>query len=348
MKSSRVSIAAVLVAIAGSSHPVAADAVSDFYKGKTVYMQIGSGTGGGYDLVGRVVARHMGRNLAGTPNFVVQNVPGGGSLKLANQFANTIKADGTIIGIMNNGMPTTPLMNPEAAHFDPRKFNFLGSTSREIQVLAIWHSAPAKTMADVFTTEIIAGASSPGSATLEVPLLTNALLGSKFKIIAGYPGATDVKLAMQRGEVYANAALAWGSARTQYADMLKSKELLIIAQYGSRKHPDLPDVPLFPNGKTEADQQMFDLMYARQDYGRPFVTPPNVPADRVQALTEAFVATMTDKVFLTEAAKLDVEIDPVSGKELQDLTDKLYKSSPEAIARMRKLLGAKVPERSGN
>ena len=325
-----------------------ADAISDFYKGENVYLQVGSGTGGGYDLVARVVARHIGRHIPGNPNIVVQNVPGGGSLKLANQFANTTKADGTIVGVMSNGMPTTPLMNPEAAHFDPRKFSFLGSTSREIQVLVIWHTAKAKTLEDVFTTEVIAGASSPGSATLEVPLLTNALMGTKFKVIAGYPGATDVKLAMQRGEVDSNAALAWGSARTQYADLLKSKELRVVAQYGKRKHPDLPDVPLFPQGKTEADRQLFDLMFARQDYGRPFVTPPNTPADRVKTLTAAFESTMKDKAFLAEAAKADIEIDPVPGHELQALTERLFKTPAAVVDRMRQLLETKVPERGKN
>jgi tripartite-type tricarboxylate transporter receptor subunit TctC len=345
----RILFAAVL-AIPAFTVPQAArcEAIADFYKGKIVYVQIGSGTGGGYDLVGRVFARHVAPHIPGQPTIVVQNVPGGGSLKLANQFANVTKADGTILGVMSNGMPTTPLMNPEAAHFDPRQFRFLGSTSREIQVLVIWHTAPAKTLADVFTTEVIAGASSPGSATLEVPLLTNALLGTKFKIIAGYPGATDVKLAMQRGEVHANAALAWGSARTQYADLLKSKELLVVAQYGKRKHPDLPDVPLFPQGKTEADRQLFDLMFARQDYGRPFVTPPKLPAERVKALTDAFEATMKDPAFLAEAKKVDIEVDPVSGQELQELTERLFQTSPEIIARMRQLLGTKVPDRGKN
>ncbi len=316
-----------------------ADAVSDFYKGKQVFLQIGSGAGGGYDLIGRILARHYGKYVPGNPTIVVQNVPGGGSLKLANQFGNTTNSDGTFIGLMSNGMPTTPLMNSKAAHFDPRKFSFIGSTSREIQVLVIWHTAPAKTLEDVFKTEVIAGASSPGSATLDVPLLTNALMGTKFKIVAGYPGATDVKLAMQRGEVHANAALAWGSARTQYADRLRSKELRVLAQYGAHKHPDLPDVPLFPMAKTAADQQIFDLMFARQNYGRPIVTPPNVPAERVKALIAAFEATMKDPSFLAEAAKADVEVDPMSAQEMQDLTERLFKTSPEVIARMRQLLG---------
>ncbi|HEY4135830.1 MAG TPA: tripartite tricarboxylate transporter substrate-binding protein [Alphaproteobacteria bacterium] len=332
-------IAAALAGFAALPNGAQADPVADFYKGKQLFMQIGSGTGGGYDLVGRVIARYMGKYVPGNPVIVVQNVPGGGSLKLANQFGNTTKADGTYIGVMSNGMPTTPLMNPEAAHFDPRKFSFIGSTSREIQVLVIWHTAPAKTLDDVFTTEVIAGASSPGSATLEVPMLTNALMGTKFKIIPGYPGATDVKLAMQRGEVHANAALAWGSARTQYADLLKSGELKVIAQYGTHKHPDLPDVPLFPKAKSAADQQMFDLMFARQDYGRPIVTPPKVPADRVAALIAAFDATMKDPGFLAEAAKVDVEVNPVSGKELQELTEQIFKTPPEVVARMRQLLG---------
>lgn len=319
----------------------AADSAEAFYKGRTVFLQMGSEPGGGYDVVGRLVARTMSKYMPGHPTIVPQNVPGGGSLVLANQFAKTTKRDGSVFGLMSNGMPTTPLLDPNAARFDPRQFAFLGSTSRETEILVVWHTAKVKTLADIFTTPLLVGASSPGSATHDFPYLTNALLGTKFKIVLGYKGATEVKLAMQRGEVEANAALAWGSAKTQYADVLKNKDLLVIGQYGSVKDVDLPDVPLIPRAKSDADQQILDIIYARMQYGRPFLTPPGVPQDRVDALRTAFEATLKDPAFLAEAKKAKVDVEPVSAKELQDLTDRLFRTPPDVVARLRALLKPK-------
>ncbi|MGH6768963.1 MAG: Bug family tripartite tricarboxylate transporter substrate binding protein [Xanthobacteraceae bacterium] len=319
----------------------AQDSIADFYRGKTVTLQIGSEPGGGYDLVGRAVARHIGKHIPGNPTVIVQNVPGGGSLRLANQIFNTGAKDGTLFALASNGMPTTPLLIPSAAHFNPLQFNWLGSTSRETEIMVVWHKAPVKKLDDVFTTEMIVGASAPGSATWDFPFVLNQLLGTKFKIVTGYRGATQIKLAMQRGEVHSNVALAWGSARTQYADVLRTKELIVMGKYSETPDPALAKVPIMRKGKTAEDRQILDILYSRESYGRPFFTPPGVPADRVAALRRAFAATMKDTDFQKDAAKRRIEVEPVTGDQLAALTRNLMEIPPGVVARARKLLSPK-------
>ncbi len=322
----------------GCSSASAQTSVADFYRGKTVTLQIGSEPGGGYDVVGRTVARFMGKYIPGAPNLIVQNVPGGGSLRLANQMYKVAPQDGTLFGLASNGMPTTPLLSPEAAHFDPTRFIFIGSTSREIEVMVVWHEAPVRTIDDVFTKEMIVGASAPGSATRDFPIVLNALLGTKFKVVSGYVGAGAIKLAMQRGEVHSNVALAWGSAKTSYGDLLRDKQINVVAKYSPTTDPELATVPMMPLGKTEADRQILQILYSREAYGRPFFTPPGVPADRVAALRRAFMDTMKDPEFRREAQLRTVEVEPIEGEELAALTRQLVAIPADVVARARQLL----------
>jgi tripartite-type tricarboxylate transporter receptor subunit TctC len=315
----------------------AAESVADFYKSKTVFLQIGSATGGSYDVTGRLFARHMSRFIPGNPTVVVQNVPAGGSMVLANQFANTTLKDGTYFGLFNNGMPTLPLSDPKSAHFDVRQFIFLGSPNRQAQMLGVWHTAKARTIDDFFTQELVVGATAPGSASYDFPRLANAILGTKFKLVTGYTGVEESKLAMQRGEVDATFTNL-SSVRTDFADVIKNKEFILAAAFGMKQHPAVTHVPLMPLGKTAEDRQIFQLMYARQDYGNPFMMPPGVPADRAAAMRQAFEATMKDKDFLREAEKLNVEIDPVSADDLVALTERLYQTPPSVVENMAKIL----------
>ena len=316
----------------------AAEPVADFYKGKTVFLQIGTTAGGAYDLLGRVVGRHIGKHIPGNPTVVVQNVPGGTGIALANQLATTAPKDGTVFGLLNNGIPTTPLLEPNAPRFDPQKFVYLGSPTREVQVLAVWHAAVVKTLDDLFVKELIVGGLGPGSASGAFPMVTNAVIGTRYKIVKGYSGGAESKLAMERGEVEGNAALAWGAAKSAYADLLERHQLRIVGQYGFKPHPELKDVPLFPTGKTEEDRQIFQILYSRQDYGRPFMAPPDLPAERAQALRAAFDRTMRDPDFITDAAAQKLDLDPVSGEELQRLTDEIYKAPPQVAKRLQAIL----------
>ena len=329
----------VWVVLAAATPARAADPVVDFYRDRTIFLQIGSESGGIYDIVGRLVARHMAKHFPGPPKIVAQNVPGGGSLALANQFGNVAVRDGTVFGVFNNGMPTTPLLNPQAAHYDPRRFNFIGSTSREAHILVVWRTAPVQTLDALFTKELIVGATSPGAAPYDFPLLTNALIGTRFKIVKGYAGGGETQLAMRRGEIHGNAGLALGSYKADYIDAIRSGDVHIVAAFGMVKNRELQDVPLFPLGKAD-DRQLFELMYARQFYGRPFATPPGVPAERLAVLRQAFEATLRDADFLAEAARAYVDIDPVAGEELTELTQRLYQTPPALLARMQAVLAS--------
>ncbi len=333
-------LALIIVALGLSGSAVTAQTPAEFYKARTVFVQIGSGSGGIYDIVGRLFTRHMGAFIPGNPKLVAQNVPGGGSLTLANQFSAISPRDGSVFGVFNNGMPLTPLLNPSATHFDPRRFNFLGSPSRESHVLVAWHTGPVKSFDDLFTKELIVGATSTGAAPYDFPLLTNTLIGTKFKIVTGYQSGTETKLAMERGEIQANAGLAWSSVKTDYASQIAENKVVILAAFGFKQHDELRHVPLLPTGNTEEERQLFHLMYARQAYGRPFATPPGVPNDRVAALRQGFEATLKNDRFLAEAKKLNVEIDPVSADELNKLTADLYATPTQVVKRMQKLLEA--------
>jgi tripartite-type tricarboxylate transporter receptor subunit TctC len=314
------------------------DSVESFYKGKTILLQIGDAAGDGYDSYGRLVARYIAKYIPAHPNVVVQDVPGGGSLLLANQFGHTTPEDGSVFGMFVSGMPTTPLLNPGAASFDPRKFGFIGSPNREVQVLVVSQSAAVKTVDDVFHKQLIVGASAPGAAPWDYPMMTNALLGTKFKIISGYSGPAETGLALERGEVEAQPAVNWTTAKNVYGQMIASGKLHVIAQYGFNKLPELPDVPLFPIGSDDKDRQIFRILYARQDYGRPMAFPPGVPAERVEAFRKAIAATVIDPEFLADAARSKLPINFVSGEELQRLTQQIYQTPPELVARMQSLL----------
>ena len=320
--------------------PLLAQAPSDFYKGKTITLQIGSGAGGGYDILGRMFARHMGKYMPGNPNIMPQNVPGGGSLFMANQFASITVRDGSVFGIFNTGMALTPLLTPGVVKFDPRKFRFIGSPNREAHVLIASANSPIKSMDDIFSKEMIVAATAPGGAPFDFPLLTNELLGTKFKIVAGYKSSNDAKLATERGEVHGQAGHGWTAVKSEYADDLAKKRIMVVAAFGMQKHADLMDIPLLPTGKTEEEKQLFNLMYARQVIGRPLMTPPDVPADRLQILRDAYAATVKDPAFLSDAEKFMVDIDPVYYDELERLLTELYATPPGIVKRMQEILEA--------
>ena len=340
----RHAITGFVAALAGLAHAETAGAneVETFYRGKQISILVGATAGGAYDVTARAVARYLGKHLPGNPAVVVQNLPTAGGLQLANQLVNVSPQDGTVIALTNNALPSTPYLRPDNARFDPAKFSWIGSSSRDLQVVAVWHTSGVRTMDDLLSKDLVVGAISRGTALVDFPLLTNALIGTKFKIVAGYSGVPAVMLAIERGEVQGNAGLGWAQAKAQFAEMLKDDKLKVVAQYGFKKAPDLADVPLIPTGKTEADRQAFELLYSRLDYGRPFFGPPNVPADRLAALRGAFAATLKDPEFRSEADRIQITIEHVSGEELADLTRRLAATPPEVSARVRAILEGSV------
>jgi tripartite-type tricarboxylate transporter receptor subunit TctC len=312
----------------------AADSVEDFYKGKTITLYVGFSPGGGYDTYARTVARHMGRHIPGNPGFVVKNRPGAGTLVLTNELYNVLPKDGTAMGVIARGTAMEPLMGNKKAKFDPRKFNWIGSANNEVSICVAWHTVPVKNIQDLRTRGLVVGGTGPGADTDAFPKLMNNILGAKLKLITGYPGGTDINLAMERGEVEGRCGWSWSSAKSRKPEWIKNNKIRVLAQMSLEKHPDMPDVPLIMDFTDDPDdKKALEVIFARQVMGRPFVAPPGVPADRVKALRDAFMAVMNDPAYLADANKQKLETGAaVSGRNVAKLVDGIYDSSERAIA----------------
>lgn len=330
-----------LVAIAAMAVTSAAraDAVEDFYKGKTVELYIGYSVGGGYDTYARLLARHMGKHIPGNPTIVPQNMPGAGSLKLANWLYEAAPQDGTVFATIARAAPFDPLFGNDKAKFDADKFNYVGSANNEVSICAAMAGTGIKTVDDLKSKELLVGGTGDTADTVQFPKIMNAVLGTKMKIINGYPGGKDVVLAMERGEVNGRCGWSWSSVKSKNLDWVNDGKMNVVIQLSTDKHPELPDVPLVMDLATsDDDRRLLNLIFARQELGRPYVAPPNVPADRVEALRAAFMATMSDPEFLKEAAEADLEITPVSGAKVQGLVADAYATNPAVVKRIQDIL----------
>ena len=325
--------AMVSISLAFAAAPaVAQDPVADFYKDKTVRIVVGVAVGSGYDINARALARHLGAHIPGNPNVIVQNQPGAGSLTMTNSLYASGPFDGTVIGAPFNGMPTAPLLQPNGVRFDPTKLNWIGSTNRDTQVFYVWHTAPIEKLEDLRTTQVLVGATNPGTTQVDFPKVAADILGLKFKIVSGYKGTHEIHLAMERGEVQGMGSNGWLALKALNSDWLRDKKVRLIAVYNEQPDPELKDVPsVFSLAKTEEDRQALRLLVARLEYGRPFFLPPDVPPARVEALRRAFDATMKDPAYLAEAEKLKIDVDPLSGEQVAALI-KLVLATPPAIA----------------
>jgi tripartite-type tricarboxylate transporter receptor subunit TctC len=314
------------------------DDVAAFFKGKTIRLVVGVGVGSGYDINARLLARHMAAHVPGQPTIIVQNQPGAGSLTMTNALYNTGPFDGTAIGASFNGMPTTPLLQPGGARFDPIKLNWLGSTNRETQVMYVWHTAPAQSLDDARSKEIVIGAQAPGSTQFDYPVLANALFGFKFKVVTGYESTPKIHLAMESGEVHGTIA-NWSTLKAINANWIAEKKIRILAQWALNKNLELGEVPLFLDvAKNDAERAALKLMLARLEYGRPFFLPPNVPPARVAVLRRAFDATMQDAAYLAEAEKLKIDVDALSGEAVATLVEQVVRTPADTVARVRAAL----------
>ena len=314
----------------------AADAVADFYKGKTVSMYIGYTTGGGYDIYARTVARYMGKHIPGNPAIVPRNQPGAGSLLLTNMIANTLPRDGTVLGVVSRGAFMEPLFENPEAKFKAEDFTWIGSANNEVSVCVSWHTSGVTKVEDMVTRGMIVGGTGPGADTDTFPIVMNNVLGTKLKLVTGYPGGNDALLAMERGEVEGRCGYSWSSAKSAKADWLRDKKINVLVQMSTDKHPDLPNIPLVMDmAKNDKDRQILELVFARQAWGRPFVSTPGVPADRAKALQDAFMATMKDPEFLADADKQKLEIEPLPGHRIDQLIRQVAKAPKDVIEAAR-------------
>lgn len=312
--------------------PANADSVSDFYSGKTITLYIGYSAGGGYDAYGRTVARHMGKHISGNPNIVAKNRPGAGSLVLANEVGNVLPKDGTAIAIIGRAQVLEPLYGNKKAVFDPQKFNWLGSANNEVSVCVAWHETPVNSVEDMKTRGMIVGGTGPGADTDSFPRVLNNVLGTKLKLVTGYPGGNDVLLAMERGEVEGRCGYSYSSLKSRKGTWLKEGKVRILLQMSTAKHPEMPDVPFIMDlANSDRDREILTMVYSAQAMGRPFVAPPDVPADRVKALQDAFEATMSDPEFLADTGKQKLAVAAISGPAIQTLVAGMYGQPQELV-----------------
>jgi len=309
-----------------------AQSVAEFYKGKSVDLDIGYSVGGGYDLYARLIARRFGEHIPGNPVVVPKNVEGAGSLRLANFLYAAAPKDGTVIGALSRGAAFDPLLGESGANFDASKFSWIGSANNEVSVCVALTSSGITKFDDLYTKQLTIGSTGAGDDTYQFPALVNAALGTKFKIATGYPGGNDVTLALERGEVQGRCGWSWSTLKATRLNWVRRGRIIILVQMSLAKHPDLPDVPLIMDlAKTDEQRQIFKMIFARQTMGRPYAAPPGLPADRLAALRRAFMDTMTDKDFLYDADQNKFEINPVSGDQLEALVKEVYQTPPDVV-----------------
>jgi tripartite-type tricarboxylate transporter receptor subunit TctC len=294
--------------------------------------------GGGYDAYGRVLA-HLGKHIPGNPAIVAQNMPGAGSLRSANYLYNVAPKDGTVIGHFSRGMAMEPLIGTSATQFDARRFIWLGSGTDEVSVCVIWHASRVKTWNDMLTIPFTVGGEGTGSDPDIFSAVVRNVFGVKLKLVSGYPGTAEVALAIERGEVDGRCGWSWSSLKLTKPDWIAGKRVTLVTQLALKKSPELPDVPLiFDFATTERQRQILKLMLSRQSMARPFATPPDLPEDRKAALRTAFDRAMADAEFLAEAKQRGLEVNPVSGAEIDKLVSELYSTPADIVAELRAII----------
>jgi len=312
---------------------------NNFYRGKTVTLVISSSSGGGYDIMGRALARHLPRHIPGNPRVIVTNMPGAGGIVAMNYLYRAAPKDGTYIGGVQNNLPFEPLLGTKEAIYDATKFNWLGSPSIEVGLIAVWKTVPVNSLDDLKTREISVGSSGANSTPSFYARLLNETLKTKMKIVVGYPGQNEVYLAMERGEVDGFPSLFYNTLNATRPNWRNEKNLKLILQYGLEKEPALPDVPsALDLVATPEDKQLLQAGLAQVTMGRPYLMPPGVPEDRVAIMRKAFEDTLKDRAFLADARRLSLGVrNSRTGPQIQAVLEEAYKTPPNIVARLRTL-----------
>jgi tripartite-type tricarboxylate transporter receptor subunit TctC len=316
-----------------------AQSAADFYKGKTVNMIISSSAGGGYDTLSRTIARHLPKHIPGAPVIAARNMPGAGGIIATKHLYTVAPKDGLTIGGVQNNTPFEPLLGTKEADYDARRFNWLGSPSFETALLIVWHTAPIKTVEELRKREITVASSGANSTPSFFARLLNELLGTKMRIVVGYPGQNESFAAMERGEVDAYSSIFWSSLTATKPDWIRDGKIVSVVQYGPEREASVGNVPSVTEFLTkEEDKILLEAAIAPLALGRPFLMPPDVPADRVKLMQEAFAATFADKEFLADADRLKLGVNvPRSAAEVKAIVDKAYATPQPIVARMQKI-----------
>jgi tripartite-type tricarboxylate transporter receptor subunit TctC len=328
-------LACLVLGLTGTAS--AQDNAAQFYNGKTISLIIGYSAGGGYDTYARLVARFLGEHIPGKPIVVPRNMPGASSRVAIAYAYNVAPRDGLTLCTGDQSLALAQSMG-EPLNFDMSKFLYIGNPSSENNTTVTWHASGIRTIAEAMAQEVTMGATG-GSPSSQYPRIMNAVLGTRFKIILGYPGGNEINLAMERGEVAGRGSNNWASWKSTRADWLQEKKINILVQVGLKKAHDLQDVPLLMElARNEEDRTLLKLLSTPATIGRPIFTTPQTPADRVTALRGGFDGMIKDQNFLADAARLNLEIDPVSGAELQEIVAEILKTPKSVSKRLAEYL----------
>lgn len=325
--------AVVGVLAAASATPLQAQTVEEFYTGKTITLSIGFTPAGGYDLYGRLVARHLGKHIPGKPNIIAQNMPGAGSMRAAQYLYSVAPKDGTALATFGRQMGITPLLNP-AAQYDGTKFTWLGSVTNEVSTCVSWNTSPVKVWDDLLKHSVAFAGDGPGADPDVFANLYNNVFNTKIKIINGYRGTNPMILAMERGEVDGFCGLSWSTVKSRHMDWFRNKTMNVLVQAALKKEPDIPEVPLALDlATTEEQRQVLKVFLYGQEMARPFAAPPGIPADRKAALLAAFEKMLKDPEFLAEIKKLNVDLNPISASTIDEMLKELYATPKNVLER---------------
>lgn len=325
-----------VLALAGSG-PATADAVEDFYKGKTVQVYVGVAAGGLYSTFAQILVRHMGKHMPGNPKFIVEHQPGAGGIVAANNVYNALPKDGTVVFTPLSQTAKRVVLGDPAPKYDPQKWHWLGGWGESMVTCSVWRTV-ATTLEDAKQKEIVIGAFDTGSLTYTYPLAANNLLGTKFKIVLGYGGGNEVRIAMERNEAQGLCAQydGWKSTRPQW---LTENKLAHLVQFASKRSPDVPNTPTLSElARNDEERQIMKFIESGIE-DRAMVAAPGVPMDRVAALEKAYMATLRDPAFMAEAAKVKLNIEPISGKDIRAFVDQIVALKPEIVAKIKKAMG---------
>jgi tripartite-type tricarboxylate transporter receptor subunit TctC len=335
---------ALLAALAVA--PASAQTPAEFYKGRTVSIIVGSSAGGGFDLYARMIGRHMQRHMPGAPSIVVSNMPGAGSIRLAQHIYAVAPKDGTVIGAVFAGAIMDPLLGARTnkVEYDAAKFTYIGSANSEAYVCLARRDAKVQTFTDVLNTEIVLGASAAGGSTVDFPTLLRNVLGARFRLVNGYPGTNEISLAIESGEVQGACGYAWTTLQGRRRNWITDNLVNILVQEVPEAHAEMTKlgIPVAQQfAKTDEQRKILDLVYSQLRFGRPYIAPPGIPADRVVALRKAFADTLNDAELLKEADKLQIDVDVLEGGAMQKFVAELYATPADIVEKTRAALTPK-------
>ena len=326
----------------GTAASAQTDDVAEFYRGKTIRLVIGYGAGGGYDVYGKFFARYLGDHIPGKPTVIAQNMPGAGSRSAANWLYKVAPKDGTVLAILSQATPADQALGQPGIQFDVRNFNWIGNMVVVNNIMITWHESGVRTIDDAKKKTIAIGATGASSPSVIYPTVANNLFGTQFKIVSGYPGGGDIMIALERREVDGRGSDSWASLKSNNPSWITEKKVNILFQVGPRREPDLPGPPLLTElAQNEEQKQILEVVSGDAAVGRPVLTAPDVPADRVRALRKAFDDVMKDPAFQEAAKKANLYFNPLGGEELQQIVVRIVSPSPQVIEKVKEAIRPK-------